>query len=149
VDSSAALSSFGRAQQIIIISFDVRAGVEGKTEASFGTSTAVNSVADTNGNLLPTTFLNGSVTILPAKAQISGRVLTSDGVGIRNASVTLTDIDGVLRSGSTGSFGYYLFDGISVERSVSIAVISKRYRFDPQNITTSAGLSNVNFVAKE
>jgi hypothetical protein len=149
VDSSAALSIAGRAQQIIIITFDVRAGAEGKTEVSFGTSAAVNSVADTNGNLLPTTFVNGSVTILPAKAQISGRVVTSDGVGIRNASVTLTDIDGVLRSASTGSFGYYLFDGVSVERSVSIAVISKRYRFDQQNINATAGSSDVNFVAKE
>jgi hypothetical protein len=154
VDSSEAFSIFAMPKQFLNITFDVASDIEGSTDISFGSSTAVNSVADANGDLLPTNFINGSVTIAPSKARISGRVLTAEGVGIRNARVILTDADGALHTATTGSFGYYSFDGISVDgisvgRGVLIAVSSKRYRFDSQMLTTSAGSSDVNFVAKE
>jgi hypothetical protein len=149
VDSTAPLGTYGMPQQLVTITFDVRDNAEGSTELTFGTSMAVNSVADADGDLLPTNFTNGSVTISPVKARISGRVLTAESVGIRNARVVLTDADGVLHTVTTGSFGYYSFDGISVGQGVSIAVSSKRYRFDSQMLTASAGSSDVSFVAKE
>src|SRR5215204_227996 len=45
---------------------------------------------------------------------ISGRVLTPDGQGIRNANLILTGGAGELRYAQTGSFGYFRFENVRV-----------------------------------
>ncbi|MEQ1605588.1 MAG: cytochrome c peroxidase [Pyrinomonadaceae bacterium] len=77
---------------------------------------------------------------------ISGRVLTPDGAGLRNATVTLTDSGGFARRVTTSSFGVYTFDNIPAGASYIASVASKRYRFAPQSITPTSNISSLDLI---
>ncbi|MFN0279642.1 MAG: CHRD domain-containing protein, partial [Pyrinomonadaceae bacterium] len=61
---------------------------------------------------------------------ISGRVTTADGQGIRNASVVISGNSLMQpRVATTGSFGYYMFDGLVAGETYVVTVNSRRYTF--------------------
>lgn len=72
-----------------------------------------------------------------ANVSVSGRTLTPEGYGLRNAIVTLTDAQGVTRSARTSTFGYFRFDDVAVGETYIIGVTSKRYQFAPQVIAVN------------
>lgn len=84
-----------------------------------------------------------------ANALISGRVLATDGNGIRNAIVTLTDANGTTRTARSTAFGYFLFDEIESGQTVTISVISKRFQFTPQILTINEDITELNLIANE
>jgi hypothetical protein len=92
--------------------------------------------------------INGATTA--ANVSVSGRVLTADGQGIRNAIVSISDSNGNVRQTRTGSFGYYRFDEIEVGSTYILQVASKRYVFpDPtQTLTVKEELANIDFIAE-
>jgi hypothetical protein len=147
VDSEEALAS----GQIVSITFDVAANVGGETTpVTFTDAITQGSTSDAEGNLIPTRFVDGVVTLPDAASpafEISGRVLTSDGRGLRNATVSLTDSAGTLRTVTTGSFGYYIFDGVARGDAYTIAVESKRYRFAPRTLSVSDLLTGIDMLA--
>jgi len=65
-----------------------------------------------------------------AGASVSGRVTTADGNGIRNAKVVITgnSLDHPMIT-TTGSFGYYTFEGLEAGQTYVVTVNSKRYTF--------------------
>jgi len=90
--------------------------------------------------------------LLPATAagvEISGRVTTPDGRGLRNATVSMVDSQGVVRTATTSSFGYYSFDGIEAGSSIVMSVESRRYRFAPRIIQVIDTLTQVDFICQE
>ena len=84
-----------------------------------------------------------------APVSLSGRVLTADGSGLRNAQVVLTESNGTVHRATTGTFGYYRFDGIASGQSVVLSVNSKRFTFSSQVFSVQDNLSDVNFIAEE
>jgi len=83
------------------------------------------------------------------QVSISGRVMTPDGIGIRNTVVTLIGIDGVPHRVTTGSFGGYLFESIPTGEAYTLTVTSKRYRFAARTLTLTGELTNVDFIGLE
>lgn len=81
--------------------------------------------------------------------QISGRVTTPGGQGLRNATVRMTLGDGSVRIATTSSFGIYTFANIPSGSSGVLSVFSKRYRFAPRSIQVFASQSDVDFVGLE
>jgi uncharacterized delta-60 repeat protein len=81
--------------------------------------------------------------------KVSGRVLTPGGSGLRSASVTLTDEQGVVRTVGTTSLGFYSFENVQAGASHTLSVSSKRYRFAPRSLQLNADLANVDFVGME
>jgi hypothetical protein len=85
-----------------------------------------------------------------ANVSLSGRVTTADDRGIRNAKVTISGatLDHPIIV-STGSFGYYSFEGLTAGQTYVVTVNSKRYVFStPSHVVTLVdNLANVNFVA--
>lgn len=72
-----------------------------------------------------------------APVSISGRVTASDGRGLRNAVLSLTDQEGNVRTALTNSFGYYRFDRIDAGQTVIVRISAKQYVFaDPTRIVT-------------
>ena len=119
-------------RQILTVTFTVAAdAVAGTYPVTFSGLPTAQSVSNAQGALLATTYEAGNIVIgqTAAGVEVSGRVLTPDGRGLRNAAVTLTDSSGVTRTVTTGSFGSYRFDGISSGETYILAVSSKRYRF--------------------
>ncbi len=83
-----------------------------------------------------------------AGVAVSGRVLTSDGAGVRNAIVTLIGTDGTTRRVMTSSFGYYRFDDVEAGQTYVVGVASKRYVFTPRTISVSDELTDLDFNAQ-
>jgi hypothetical protein len=73
-----------------------------------------------------------------AQASISGRVTTAEGAGIRNANVVITGNSlPEARVVTTGSFGYFSFDGLTVGETYVVTVNSQRYTFSvPSRVIT-------------
>ena len=65
-----------------------------------------------------------------ASLGISGRVSTAGGNGIRNAKIVLSgnSLPEPLIA-TTGSFGYYMFDGLEAGETYVLTVNSQRYTF--------------------
>ncbi len=83
-----------------------------------------------------------------ASVSVSGRVLTANGLGVRNAIATITDPNGNARSVRTGSFGYFRFEDIQAGETYIIAVTSKRYQFTPRAIAVADELTDVDFIGQ-
>jgi hypothetical protein len=82
-----------------------------------------------------------------AEVAVSGRVVSSDGRGIRNARVTITGNDGREISTMTGPAGAFRFDAITAGRTYVIGVASRRFQFESQVVSVSDNISDLTFVA--
>ena len=95
-------------------------------------------------------FVSGfTCSVDAAPVTVSGRVLTSAGLAMRNATVTLIDGDGVTRKVTTGTFGTFQFDNVVTPRTYTLNVSSKRYRFATQTLVLTGTLSNIEFIGLE
>lgn len=82
-------------------------------------------------------------------ASIEGRVTTPAGQGLRNATVILTDGQGVRRTAVTSSFGIYSFTNVPTGGSYILTVSSKRYRFAPRTVPVNGNLTGVDLIGLE
>ena len=83
-----------------------------------------------------------------AAVSISSQVLTSEGRGLTNARVMLTDQNGMTRTAITSSFGYFRFADVSAGETVIVSVVSKRYWFAPQVVSVTEDLTGINFIGQ-
>jgi len=85
-----------------------------------------------------------------AQASISGRVLTAGGQGIRNAKVVITgnSLSQPIIT-TTGSFGYFNFEGLQTGETYVVTVWSKRYTFSApsQVISLVDNVVDADFIA--
>jgi hypothetical protein len=89
------------------------------------------------------------LTSAEAGAEVSGRVLTPSGLGLRNAIVSITDSNGNRRTATTSSFGFYQFEDVELGGTYVIGVSSKRYRFTARLLQVFEALADVDFVGLE
>lgn len=89
-----------------------------------------------------------SVRLRPTHA-LSGRVLTPAGHPLRNATVSITDTNGVRSTATSSSFGIYSFSDIREDTTYAVSVAARRYRFAPRTITVTSDLANVDLVGLE
>ena len=84
-----------------------------------------------------------------ATVSISGQVLTSEGRGLTNAVITLTDVGGGVRTIMTGRAGQYRIDGVESGQTYVLRVSSRRFTFaDPARvISVLDDLTDQNFIA--
>ncbi len=139
-------------KQMITISFDVAMNAQpGSAAITFTSSPTPQSVSGNLGQTLAANYQSGTVQINSnaRPASISGRVLTPDGRGVRNAVVTITDQSGIVRTATTGSFGYYRFEDVEASSTLIVSVGSKRYRFAPRIVQVFDTLADVDFVGLE
>jgi hypothetical protein len=85
-----------------------------------------------------------------ANASVSGRVTTADGRGIRNAAVTIAgDSLSEPRVVTTGSFGYFSFEGLQTGQTYVVTVNSQRFTFSTPSrvISLVDNIVDANFIA--
>ena len=82
----------------------------------------------------------------PTLATVDGRVLTSDGRGLRNATVSITDPLSIVRTATTSSFGFYSFDNVTSGGTYTIRVSSRLFRFVPLTMQIDGNLTLPDFV---
>ncbi len=83
-----------------------------------------------------------------ATVSVSGRVTTTDGRGIANARLSLTDSQGQVRTTTTDSDGYYNFSDVTAGETCIITATGKRYTFaqPSQFLNVSDDTTEVNFI---
>ncbi len=118
------------------------------TAPSYNSGTLVCTVTQTVTSLSPFAVVQ-NLAPTAAGVSVSGRVASSDGMGIRNARLTLTRTNGNVMQAVTGAFGYYRFDDIPAGETVIIGVSSKRYLFaQPTRVlTVNDAVDDVDFTA--
>ena len=84
-----------------------------------------------------------------AGVSVSGRVTTSDGRALRNATVSLVDSQGVARTALTDALGNYTFDNVGTGETYIIGVASKRYRFASRVLQVFDTVAGEDFVGEE
>jgi Tol biopolymer transport system component len=118
--------------------------------AQYNGGTQICTVAQTVMSLSPFAVIQ-----LPAptaaNVSVGGRVLTAGGNGIRNVTVSLTDMQGNTRTALSSAFGYYCFDDIPAGGTVIINAAAKRYTFaqSQQILNVQEDTGDVNFTADD
>lgn len=84
-----------------------------------------------------------------ASVSVSGRVLTTNGRGIRNVMIIMTDSSGAIRTATTTSFGYYTFADVPAGETYILTARAKRFSFaqPTQVVSVSEETTEINFVA--
>ena len=82
-----------------------------------------------------------------ANVTVGGRIQNSQGRGVYNAKVEITDENGAVRATRTNSFGFYQFDEVLAGQTYVFNVRHKTYQFDTQVITVMDELQNIDFTA--
>jgi hypothetical protein len=92
-----------------------------------------------------------AVPLAPSAAQVSigGRVLTANGLGIRNVQIILTAPNGETRTATTSTFGHYRFESVAVGETYILTVAAKKFRFAQPTIVRSIveEIGDLDFVA--
>lgn len=96
----------------------------------------------------PRTFTCTAFTPTASTVSVSGRVVTADGRGLRNAYVVLTDQNGLSRHVLTSSFGYYRFDDVRSGETYVAEISSKRFAFTPRVVNVTDDVTGLDFVAE-
>ncbi len=120
------------------ITLNTRASIDGRALALEGAVTM-----DTNN------ISSSCLATTAASVEISGRVLTSDGRGLRNAQVFLTDSQGFRRVEMTSSLGYYTFTEVEAGNFYILGVSARRYRFETRAVSATDNIANFDFAAQE
>jgi hypothetical protein len=139
-------------RNVATVTFTVAAGAQiGEYPVTLGTTPTILSISNAAGALLPFGQANGLVRVgnTAAGVAITGRVVTPDGRGIRNATVVMTDTAGRRRVATTSSFGYYRFEDVEVGQTYIIGVNSKLYRFTARQIQIVESLTDFDFIGQQ
>ena len=141
-------------KQMFTITFNVAPGAAAGTyPVTFSSTPSPQSVSAATGGAILTdvTYQPGNIVIgvTAAGVEVSGRVTTADGRGLRNATVVITDAEGNRRTTTTGSFGDYRIEDVEAGRAYVVSVTSRRYRFASRVVNVSEALADVDFVGQE
>ena len=117
------------ATRIARVRFHVLDGASsGLTKVDFDESVIRGFTSDVNGMSLSANYAGGSVSISTSRGvTVSGRVTSSDGRGVRGASVTIVDTEGLARTVTTSAFAYYTLDDVTAA-TYTISVASRQFR---------------------
>ena len=139
-------------KRIAKVTFHIMRGAPvGASQVIFDDGVVAKITSDTYGIGLGTTYdQNGVVSVTAAAGiTVAGRVTSTDGRGVRNATVTIVDRNGYARTVTTSSFGYYQFDDIAAAGTYTIGVASRQYRFAPRTVQLTDSLTDIDFVGLE
>ncbi len=86
---------------------------------------------------------------LAANVSVGGRVTLSDGRGVANARVVLTEANGTMHLALTGRRGFYNFGEIPDGQSVIVSVGSRRFTFSQpvRVVSLTDNIADLDFVA--
>jgi hypothetical protein len=81
-----------------------------------------------------------------AGLSVSGRVLTPDGRGLRNARVTIIDASGKAFTVATGSLGTFSFSDMTAGQSYIVYVTANKYSYAPRQVLLTQAIDDLAFI---
>ncbi|MBK8303848.1 MAG: carboxypeptidase regulatory-like domain-containing protein [Chloracidobacterium sp.] len=88
---------------------------------------------------------NSQCIVTAAAVDISGRVFTSGGRGLRGAVVRLADQNGVMRTAVTGAFGFYQFTEVAPGQTYVVSIMSRRFSYSPRVVQLNDNIAGLDF----
>ena len=82
----------------------------------------------------------------PLYATVSGRIVMSSGRAVRNATISITDPDGIQRTLLTGPSGYFSFANLVTDSDYTFTATQRRFHFDSRTIRVNDNLILPDFV---
>ncbi|HVF46336.1 MAG TPA: Calx-beta domain-containing protein [Pyrinomonadaceae bacterium] len=145
-------------REVIRLRFGVPAGapVPRSVPITWVNTPVAQGVTDAAAVALTTTFVNGAVNIdigTAARGAISGLVTDANGMGIRNAIITISGV-GLAEpvQVTTSSLGYFNVEGLDIGETYLVSLrASKRYQFSNATrlVTLTDSAQAVNFTAEQ
>lgn len=145
-------------REVVRLRFGVPAGapVPRSAPITWVNTPVAQGVTDANAVALTTTFVNGAVNIditTAASGTISGLVTDANGMGIRNAIITISGV-GLAEpvQVATSSLGYFSVEGLDIGETYLVSLrASKRYQFSNATrlVTLTDYAQAVNFTAEQ
>jgi hypothetical protein len=88
--------------------------------------------------------------LVPTAAQstVGGRIMNSNGRGLSRVRIAITNQQGETRFATSNQFGYYRIDELNTGETYIFELKSKTYQFNPQVLTITENLDNLNFIAQ-
>lgn len=83
-----------------------------------------------------------------ATVSVGGRVILGKSSFAARATVSLTDMQGNVKTARVNPFGYYKFEDISAGQTVIVEVSAKGAIFAPQVVTVNENIEDLNFSAQ-
>lgn len=134
-------------------------GLTTQRNLAFSFSSVAPSLALGSGSFLQSVAAAGSGTFASspppvpfttssAPVSVGGRVLSRNGRGLSNATVTIIEADGTQHSARTGTFGHFRFGDIEAGQTVLVSVRSKQFTFTPMVIQLEDSIDDLSFVAQ-
>jgi hypothetical protein len=130
-------------------------GVQGAATGSLFTQHSFDSASLSSGLRLAASRPAGECTAgfgpcvsTAAPIELSGRVEASNGRGIRGVNVALTGSDGVTKTATTNTFGYFRIDGVPAGNGYVLTVSAKGYRFAPLFFDATDSISDLVLTAE-
>jgi Calx-beta domain/Cohesin domain/Carboxypeptidase regulatory-like domain len=149
VDSTNAFEAGTR--EVIKINFTIRnTAPYGTYPIEFSGTPTFQSVSSTAGVLLATKYRGGTAVVVSDNSfTVSGRILSPEGIGVRNVQVRLSEggLGGrPVQTVTTSSFGVFTFNNVPGPFQYVVSVSSKRYRFAPRTITANNNLTDIDMI---
>jgi Calx-beta domain/Carboxypeptidase regulatory-like domain len=149
VDFGAGTMPAGNNRQLVKVSFNVaNSAAAGITPITFGNIPAIQEISNLLAQAVPANYSNGGVNILAPTAstvQVGGRVFGNTGRFLPRTRVVLVDSNGIIRTTSTNSFGYYRFDNVRAGETYVVSVVSKQYTFASQTVSVLEEVTGLDF----
>lgn len=148
-DSAIGEIAAGAGRTLVSIHFNVSPTAQANSSTAVRL-TGVNASADTPLQVAIASQ-DGAVSIASvpaASVSVSGRVITAQGRGIKNAVVLLTDSSGNIRTAVTAPFGIYIFANVAAGEKYTITVRAKRFAFSQstQVLNVNNDTENIDFI---
>jgi hypothetical protein len=84
-----------------------------------------------------------------AHASVDGRVTSASGRPVSRAIVSMTDVQGRVRTAVTNQFGYFSFTDAVAGSTYIFEVTSKLYTFEPRVVVVVDDFHDLDFIALE
>ncbi|MBS1793303.1 MAG: carboxypeptidase regulatory-like domain-containing protein [Acidobacteria bacterium] len=91
-----------------------------------------------------TVAIQGPTPVAAVNVTVSGRVVSAEGLGVRNARVAITGPNNFFRWATTNSYGYYSIDNVLTGATYTISATAKGMTFTPQSMPVSDNITNMN-----
>lgn len=134
LDSGSAIADAGRTSRLITVTFDVNPdAATGPTHLEFSDAVIGRETANALAQPLATKYRDGTIYLVDRNSNrksLSGRVMTADGQGIRNAEVVITgsgSAEPIVRV--TAPSGYYHVENLDNGATYVISARAGRFRF--------------------
>jgi CSLREA domain-containing protein len=86
-----------------------------------------------------------------ASVSVSGKVTTNTGRGIKNVQITMIDANGIARTATSTTFGYYRFNNVVAGETLTITAKARQFRFNQSSIvrTANESINDADFVSEQ